>query len=305
MKFKLVFEQTGDEIPLTVVKNHKLFEYFADKVKTNNHLFYDILPHLNYDSVSNRIGKNLKILKQAIIETNKVFKHLCGQTFPELDDLGYLHQPFLNKLHHDWVFSQEILIDIDQLRFSDNKEVCDIGSKLHEMYPDEIRVIKLAEALDKLGYLEFYKSINLDLHRLERSFDEITYTTSNRYDVFDNPFMDITESCCKCWTNFMFDYTYLGRESYDKFRNFEDGNLYPDHYNFDKLEYTFGFNLRPPEDVPFSKEFIAWSDKNNVKPMGIKIPIANIPDLKEKQTEYRKIIYNNSIQQNKLAIIYE
>ena len=300
MKFKLVFEHTGDEIPLTVVKNHELFEYFIDKANTNNNLFFD------NDNIGNRVEKNLKLLKQSITETNKVFKHLCGQEFPELDELEYLHQPILNKLHHDWRFTQEISVDIDQLRFSDDEEVCNIGSKLHEMYPDEIRVIKVAEALDKLGYLKCYEDINdRGIHDLERSFDKLTYTTSNRYDVFDNPLMDMTESCCNCWTNFMFDYTYLGRESYDKFQNFEDQDLYPDHFNFDKLEYTFGFNLRPPEDVPFSKEFIAWSKNNNMKPMGTKIPIANIPDLSEKQTEYRKIIYNNSIQQNKLAINYE
>lgn len=294
MDFKLVFENTGDEIPFTVIENQQLFEYFVDHVNTKR--FGDLCN-------SSSITKTIKLLINAIDQVNNTVKILSGINFKKFDnDIGYLDQNFLNSTHCDWVHSQDCVVNIDVLRTSDNLQLAEIGSKLHDCYPDDIRNIRLAEVLSKLGLFNHYTDINdKGIHTIEESFDNIFYCTDNRYDMFENLFFDETVTS-NSYTNFSFSYIYLGRKYYDKFANLDEELQYDDHYNFEKLEETFSLSLKRPETIPFSKEFLDWANKHGVKPMGMRVPIANIPDYIENLTKYRTIVYNNSIHKNKCKI---
>lgn len=295
MNFKIVFEKTGDEIPFIVIDNQKLFEHFINHVQGKG--FFD------YDNVSNKITKNLKVLSNSIGKVNDTLKVLPTTEFELLDNItDYLNQDFLNRTHCDWAKNESLSFNIDELRESDSIDLKKIGNLLHNLYPDNRRNISTSEILYKLGLLNDYKDINDNgVHAIEHSFNKINYSTDKRYDMFENKFFDeMTTS--NSFSNFSFTYTYVGRRYYNKFVYFDDTLQYDDHYNFQHLEETFSLSLRRPETIPFSKEYLEWSNKNNVKPIGMTAPIANIPNLMENLTKYRTIVYNNSIQKNKCTI---
>jgi hypothetical protein len=179
-----------------------------------------------------------------------------------------------------------------------------LGNILHEKYPDEIREIRLAEALTMLGYIYPYEEVNLAVHRLEGSFvkNNLEFSAEKKWEVFANPFTDTIVSNNDV-VNFSFGYTYVGRQYYDKFINFDDNLIYKDHYNYENLEFSFQLNLLKPQTIPYSKEFLDWSYKQSVKLITNQIPIGNIPDLATNLFEYRKILYRNSRDNNRASII--
>lgn len=299
MKFSLVFENSGDSIPFTVVANEDLFEFFVDKATADSQNAFS-----NNKRLATVIDQRLTELHWAISKSNEVLYSLIGKSFDQhnaLDD--YLDQDFLNKTHADWVFSQFDMVDIDKMRFSSNCDIARIGNTLHELYSDEIRQIKTAPAMEKLGYLYPYEEVNLAVHRLESSFSKsnLEFSADSKWEVFKNPFRK-TMTSNNDVVNFSFGYTYVGRQYFNKFELFDDTLKYKDHYNYETLEYSFQLNLKKPQTIPFSKEFLQWVKEQGVEPIAEQIPIANIDNLSKNLFDYRKILYRNSRAGNKVAI---
>lgn len=298
MKFLLVFDNSGDFLPFEVKYNHELFEFFVNHTNkelqnsfTNNQVLYKDL------------DTKITHLHWSVSKTNEVLHDLITETFKQQTDLeNYLDQQFLNKLHADWVFSQWHNINIDSMRFNENSSRSCIGSKLHELYPDEIRVIKTAQAMEKLGYIYPYEEVNMAIHRLESSFTEMEFKADNKWEVFENPFLDNMISNNDV-VNFSFGYTYVGRQYYNKFKYFDSNLDCLDHYNYETLEFAFQLNLSRPETVPFSAEALNWSVSQNIKLVAEQIPIANIIDLETNLVEYRKMLYRNSRDNNRVKIV--
>jgi hypothetical protein len=143
------------------------------------------------------IDKKLNDINWSLSKTNEVLHLLIGQSFEQKDKLtDYLDQDFLNKTHCDWVFSQQQLVDIDAMRFNSHAGIAEIGNKLHEIYPDKIRIIKIAEAMIKLGYIYPYEEVNLSVHRLENCFkkNNLEFSGKSKWEVFDNPVIDTVVS---------------------------------------------------------------------------------------------------------------
>lgn len=300
MKFSLVFENSGDSIPFTVIANHKLFEYFVDTANKNSENSFS-----NNKKLANIVDKRITHLHWAISKSNEVLYSLIGKSFEQCDALqDYLNQDFLNKTHCDWVFSQYDIVDIDKLRFSSNSESANLGNKLHDLYPDEIRKISTAPAMEKLGYVYPYEEVNLGVHSLESSFNKINleFSSDNKWKVFENPYQKDMISNNDI-VNFSFGYTYVGRQYYDKFANFDDNLKFNDHYNYENLEYSFQLNLQRPQTIPYSKEFTEWAKQTGAELIAQQIPIANIDNLLTKLFDYRKILYRNSQAGNRASII--
>jgi hypothetical protein len=299
MKFSLVFENSGDTIPFTVIANERLFDFFVNKVNHDQQNLFS-----NNKMLANVIDKRINELHWAISKTNEVLYSLIKKSFEQQDQLAnYLDQNFLNKTHADWVFSQQDKMNIDRLRFDSNHQIAALGNKLHDVYPDEIRDITTAEAMDKLGYLYPYEDVNMAVHRLERSFDQqnLEFSADAKWKIFNNPFVDDMISNNDI-VNFSFGYTYVGRQYYNKFEYFDNNLTYQDHYNYETLEYSFQLNLKKPQTIPYSKEFLEWASNNGVKPITNQIPIANIDNLDSNLFEYRKMLYRNSKAGNKATI---
>ena len=301
MKFSLVFDKSGDCLPFEVVSNHALFEFFVDQANQKQQNSFS-----NNKTLFNELDKKITHLHWAISKTNEVLYYLIGKSFDQHTDLEkYLNQDFLNKTHCDWVFSQLEEVDIDTLRHSTNSNIAKLGNQLHELHPDEIRVVKTAPATEKLGYIYPYQEINLAVHAIESSFVKrnLEFSSDGKWNVFDNPFQNGIVSNNNI-TNFSFGYTYVGRQYYNKFEYFDDELQYPDHYNYEKLEFSFQLNLQKPQTIPYSKEATQWAEKYGVPLIADQLPIANIVDISKNLFEYRKILFRNSRDNNQVSITF-
>lgn len=298
MKFSLVFDKSGDTLPFEVVYNHELFEFFVEQTnkKSQNSFTNDQTLYKNLD-------KKITHLHWAISRTNEILYDLVSESFTQHTDLeNYLDQKFLNKLHSDWVFSHYHDVNINDLRFSSVATRAQLGNILHELYPDDERLIKTAPAMEKLGYIYPFQEVNLGVHSLESSFTQLEFKADSKWDVFNNPFCD-TMISNNDKVNFSFGYTYVGRQYYNKFRFFDTKLECPDHFNYENLEFAFQLGLEMPETIPFSKEAHAWASNQGIKLIAEQIPIANIVDLENKLFEYRKMLYRNSRDNNRAQII--
>ena len=299
MKFSLVFDNSGDCLPFEIVSNHELFEFFVDQANQKHQNSFS-----NNQALFKELDKKITHLHWAISKTNEVLYYVIGKSFDQQTDLEqYLDQNFLNKTHSDWVFSQYNKVDIDALRYSADPSVAKLGNQLHELYPDAIRVVKTAPAMEKLGYIYPYEEVNLGVHCLETAFSKhnLEFSSDDKWNVFDNPFIDSIISNNNV-TNFSFGYTYVGRQYYNKFEFFDDNLTYPDHYNYEQLEFSFQLNLQKPQTIPYSQEATAWAAKHSVPLITDQLPIANIVDISENLFEYRKVLFRNSRDNNRASI---
>jgi hypothetical protein len=105
--------------------------------------------------------------------------------------------------------------------------------------------------------------------------------------------------------NFSFGYTYVGRQYYDKWQFFDTELECNDHYNYETLEWAFQINLDRPQTIPFSKEFLLWSEQKQVKPISRQIPIGNVINLEKDLHKYRKMLYTNSKNNNQVKLLAE
>jgi len=300
MKFSLVFENTGDSIEFELKHNRELFEFFVEKaISQNQNRFSD------QQKIAQQVEKRLTDLHWALSNTNEVLYDLVGINFPQSDNLEtYLDQSLLNRIHAEWVFSQNHKIQVHQLRLNSNLNTARLGQQLHDQFPDEIVETRLSVAMQHLGRIFPYEDVNMAIHRLESMFtSDIEFSAPSKWAVFDNPFRKTSMVSNPDRMNFTFGYTYVGRQLYNKFEYFDMNLDCEDHYNYETLEYSFNLNLQQPETVVFSPEFLAWCDRHNRRPMANQIPIANMVDLDKHLTEYRKILYNNSQANNSASII--
>lgn len=300
MKFQLVFDNTGDSIPFDIVYNKSLLEFFVNKVNEENQNSFS-----NNRKLSNLVDQRITDLHWSLSKTNEVFCDLTNQRLYQTNNLeDYLDQSLLNKIHRDWVFSQNHIVNIDELRFSSNANKAKLGKHLHDCYPDEIRSERVSAILTKLGYIYPYEEVNLSVHRLESTFiqENLEFSADNKWQVFPNPFIDDFVSN-NDKVNFSFAYTYVGRQYHNKFENFDDELECDDHYNYENLEFSFQLSLSKPQTLPYSQEFLNWATRHNVKLVTRQIPIGNIPNLSKNLFEYRKILYRNSRDDNRASII--
>lgn len=300
MKFSLVFENSGDSLPFVVKYNHELFEFFVGRADQQ---FQNLFG--NYNVLQKEIDQKITHLHWAISKTNEVLYDLIGIQFSQHNNLeNYLDQDFLNKTHFDWVQSQPHLVDIDKLRFGSIKEQAKLGNRLHDLYPDDIRYPKIAEVLEKLGYIYPYEEVNMGVHRLESLFNKsnLEFKAEQKWQVFDNPFCNsmVTNNDI---VNFSFGYTYVGRQYYNKFKFFDSDLKWSDHYNYESLEFAFQLNLQRPETIPFSNEAQIWAEQQGIKLVAEQIPIGNLENLEQNLFDYRKILYRNSRNNNRAKIM--
>jgi hypothetical protein len=298
MKLNLIFENSNDSIEFDVVYNSDILQHMVSKSNANNCNYYS-----DDGNISSSVNGYLNDLNNAVTLTNTVMPLLCDQKFTEHTDLlEYLDQKFLNQQHAQWVFSQQNIVDIDKLRFSQDPGISKLGWKLHDLYPDEIRQIRLAEAMQKLGLIFAYEEVNMTVHRLEQFFSKnIEFKSQSKWQVFDNPFWDTMVSNNDV-VNLSFGYTYVGRQFYNKWQFWDTDLEFADNYNYETLEFAFQLNLDRPQTIPYSKEFIDWQQQKGVKAIATQIPIANIIDLEKNLKYYRTMLYKNSKVNNRATL---
>jgi len=295
MSFLLVFDHTGDEIPIDPIE-HSALEFYVEKL---NQLSLN-----NFRPESATSGKKihdlLNGLRDTIVDVNAWLYDMADITIDQLEIEDYLDQQTLNKIHADWVASQSKVYNIQQKRQQSNHS--ERAELIHNMFPDDIQHPPLNDVLDKLGLLDFYNSINVPyVHGIEDFFEDIKYITSDKcINICRNPFSKKLQN--NNISNVQISFRHLGRTRFNKFINFDKNLSFRDENNYDELIGEVTLNLHPPETIPYSKEYISWCNENNVEPVGKFLNIGNIPNLYENLTKYRKIIFKNLLSNHGFSI---
>jgi hypothetical protein len=295
MKFSLAFENSGDVIPLQTINNKTadVLCYYVDHLNEQN------LNKFALFNSGNKIDQAIKKLHATIGECNEFIYELLDYYIPTYSAEDYLDQRVLNKLHADWVNSQSIQYNIIEKRKKYNNSVQ--AELIHTMFPDEIPDPPLATIIDKLGFKNSYNNINLDVHALESLLSKIKFVTADHPWVeFTNPFG--SEILTNDIGNFSLSFNHLGRTLYNKFLWFDHSLEFDDENSFDQLLGFVEINLQPPQSIPLSNEYVAWCRTHNKVPSGDNLNIGNITNLQARLTDYRKIIFQNTLQNNIFSI---
>jgi hypothetical protein len=295
MIFSLVFENSGDSIPFKTISNQTadVLCYYVDSLNKQN------LNKFTNNNIGNKINQTIEDLNSTITKCNGFIYELIDQHIDTCTTEEYLNQQVLNKLHADWVQSQTVKYNILEKRkkynYSHQSEL------IHSMFPDEIPAPPVGTIIDKLGVKEQYGNININVHKLESLFSKIKFQVADQSWVeFTNPFGKnlLTNDV----SNFSLTFNHLGRTLYNKFVYFDHDLDCNDENSFDELLGFVELQLEPAQTIPLSIEYVNWCISHDKVPSGDRMPIGNIPDLIKHLTKYRKIIFQNTLQNNFFSI---
>ena len=295
MYFCLAFEYSGDVLSFESV-NSEILEYYVDRL--NQH-------KINHFQISNLTGETIQqainTLDLIIQKFNNMpIRHIVNTDIYRPSHLNYLDQSYLNKLHADWVsFQKQQYVIADQRKRYDNSEIVE---QIHNIYPDELPVVRVGDILNKLCVKKEFDDINLYVHRLESIFKYVCAKSEIKNWVeMPNPF---PKSCLSNSTaNFSIDFNHLGRTLYDKFQNFDTNFMYDDENSYNELLNYVAIRIRPPETIPMSVEYVESCRRNNREPIGNFLNIGNLINLNDNLTKYRQILYKNIQANNRFSII--
>ena len=291
MQYHLVFDNTGDVIPL-ISDNAEVLEYFVDSLDRAGNNNFHLEPTYGY-----RLKNGLQLLHIQIESINTWATELLNGSIATHSIDGYLDQQVLNRLHSDWVQSQSQEYNIVEKCQRYNSEQSRL---IHSYYPDDIPSPKLSSVIKHLGLSDEYDKLNTRIHQLESVLYESVQCTTASWVEFANPFSKslVTDSI----GNFAIGFRHLGRTLYNKFSNSDLDLVYNDENTFDQLIACVDLQLAMPQTILPSAEYVAWCKRHNQIPSGNRIIIGNIPDLTNRLTEYRQIIFRNSLQNNSFTI---
>ena len=295
MTYRIVFDGTGDEIPFDPVNQEVLDFYLEQLAQQNLNNFWPRNPE-----VGKIILLKIQCLKQCIVEINTWLYDLADLKIDVLDDEQYLDQNVLNKIHADWVRSQNLTYDIQKKRLQLN--FSDIAEKIHDMFPDDIQTPPLGVVLDKLGLKSIYNSLNdPHVHGLESMFNCVRFSVSQKWTkIAENPFDK--KLLTNDQANLSISFNHLGRTLYNKFCNFDTKLEFDDENSYDELLGYVTLSLQSSQTIPLSPEYITWCKSHNREPIGNNLNIGNIPNLLEDLKKYRKIVFRNLLANNKFSI---
>jgi hypothetical protein len=212
---------------------------------------------------------------------------------------NYLGQQNLNKLHAKWVNSKNQIYDIDAKRYKNN--FTGIVEHIHDMFPNDERFVMLGNLLKKLNRSHQYDQINHAIHKLESRFNQINFGMSDEsWQEFPNIFdrSILTNNIA----NFNLTFHHLGRTLYSKFQTFDLDLKHNDENSFDQLLGFVDLKLLPAQTIPLSREYQQWCQSINQVASGDNLTLGNIPDLPDRLTEYRHLIYKNLKNNNNFSI---
>lgn len=294
MNYILVFDNTGDVIPFESV-NQEVLEFYIEQLNHQGLNKFSTQTHLLGKVILSRINA----LKLTVEKINEWVYDLADIKFDSYDHQGYLDQNVLNKIHADWVRTQSMHYDIQKKR--KQFEFSGVAEQIHDMFPDDIPTPPLSVVIEKIGEWKSYSSLNLHVHEVERSFNNIGFQVSNTWtSIANNPFSKniLTNDIA----NLRISFKHLGRTLYNKFENFDMNLDCDDENSYDQLLGFVTLNLQPAQTIPMSREYARWCKVHNREPIGEFLNIGNIPNLYENLTKYRTIIFKNLLDNNKFSI---
>jgi len=294
MKFQITFENSGDSVDFVSV-NDEVLEYYVYQLNQQNKNSFSIRNKAWANSVTQRINQ----LHLTLSDVNSWIQELTDWQYDVFDFDDYLEQHNLNKLHADWVNSQGQIYDIDAKRKQSN--FSGTAELIHDMFPDSERMVVLGNVLSKLNRTQQYGQINLGTHALEESFSQL------RFEMSDGSWQQFPNVVDKSIltnniANFGLTFNHLGRTLYNKFIHFDLDLDHDDENSYNELLGFVTVSLVPSQTIPLSKEYQAWCQSHGRVPIGDNLNLGNIPDLQDRLTYYRRLIYKNLKSNNTFSI---
>lgn len=296
MKFYLVFDNSGDSIPFVSDKEDLLIYHlnFLNDQKINS--------FLPVDNIEIKFKKTLQFVQNTIIQFNETDASEFTGKMPAANEIeDYLNQDLLNLIHYTWVHSNhnEYSFDLIKKLNINNRYQC-----LLDQLPDDNHIIPASEILYKYGIKELHNNINYSIHKAESMFDEIKYR--GNYDLHWD-WKEIKNIFPKNYSsnstaNLKISFNHYGRTMYDKFLN-QSSTWYDDENTYNQLLGFLTLSLQPSQTIYYSKEYLEWCSKINREPGGYNLNIGNVQNLSEDLTEYRKIIYRNTLSRNRFRLV--
>lgn len=294
MKFQIAFKNSGDSIDFDSV-NPEVLEYYVHQLNQQKINSFSIQDKAWTNTVTQRINN----LHLTLSDVNSWIQELTDWQYDVFDFDDYFNQRNLNKLHADWVKSQGQIYDIDTKRKQNN--FSGTAELIHDMFPDSERMIVLGNLLSKLNRNQRYSAINLRTHALEESFSQLRFEMSDgSWQQFPNIFDKsvLTNDIA----NFSLTFNHLGRTLYNKFVYFDLDLAYDDENSYNELLGYVSISLLPPQTIPLSTQYQAWCRSHGREPIGDNLNLGNIPDLPDRLTYYRQLIYKNLKSNNNFSI---
>lgn len=291
MNFSLVFQNTGDSISFHTL-NNELADLLVYYVENLNRLQANKF----YSGTGIEIKNQIDRLDATIKHCNTFVFELLDQYIDTYNLDEYLDQKNLNKLHADWVRSHKMLYNIQEKR---KKYQSAQAERIHDLYSDDIPCVPIGNLIGKLGVEKVYNDINLIIHNIESLFSQVKFSVGRWIEIANLfPTTLLTNNV----SNFRLSFHHLGRTLHDKFINFDHNLEFDDENSFKELLGFIEVRLHPFETFSLSPEYVAWCNKKNKPPSGQFLNIGNIIDLDKNLTKYRKIIFQNSLQNNHFTI---
>ena len=294
MNFSLTFDNSGDSIDFVSI-NPDLVEYYVDQLNQRKVNSFRVQNSTWAESVTQDIDHLHLVLE----EVNTWIEELTNWRYDVIESEDYLNQQNLNKFHAKWVKSQNQIYNIDANRLGNNYK--GIVEHIHAMFPDDERSIVLGNLLHKLNRSQQYDQVNQAIHKLESRFNQINFETSDAYcykfsNIFDRSML--TNNIA----NFNLTFNHLGRTLYSKFQTFDLNLEHDDENSFDQLLGFVDVRLVPAQTIPLGIEYQQWCQTMDRVACGDNLTLGNIPDLSERLTEYRQLIYKNLKNNNNFSI---
>jgi len=294
MNFSLTFDNSGDSIDF-VSTNPDLVEYYIDQLDQRKANSFCVQNSTWADLVTQDIDHLHTVLK----EVNNWIEELTDWHYDVFEPDNYLNQKNLNRFHANWVKSKNQIYDIDAKRQQNN--FTGVAEHVHDMFPDDERFVVLGNLLTKLNRSQQYDQINLAVHKLESRFNQINFGMSDgSWQEFSNIFNKslLTNNVA----NFTLTFNHLGRTLYNKFQTFDLDLDHDDENSFDQLLGFVDIRLVPAQTITFSSEYQQWCRSVDRVACGDNLTMGNIPDLPDRLTEYRQMIYKNLKNNNNFSI---
>lgn len=291
MFFNLVFESSGDCIPC-IAEHSDLVEYYIDFINSNNANGFSLRNVLCVEQQIEDLTEKIKKIN------NTFFTDLMGSFKLPLNKVGFLDQEYINQSHIKWVKDQHVCFNIDDLKKS---KFSDKLSYLFESLSDDIVNQSVIGILYKYNLSDVYFGINEALHNIESTFDNLRFrATFDNHIETKNIFPDDYTS--NSIQNISLTFNHPGRSMYQKFKNWNKPVDNDDENTYNQLIGFMTLKISQPQTIEYSIEYVEWCKQNNRGPSGDFLNLGNICNLEDKLFEYRKVIYNNLQQNNKLII---
>ena len=277
---KLVFENSGDELPIDVI-NHEVVELFEDSTFLTDKQYNDVA------KLTAQLNEHTKNINN--------FLEFCeiNIRFAELNSVS---QTDLNSMHYFWAHY-----------YNDEMFTIDDFENLLDFFADGsvVTLSTITNTLDKgkttdLKVDNDFQRYNKMIHEIEQHFGNNKSFTAKDHMWFDTPSMKYKTSNDIANLNVPPDF--VGRTLENKFRYFDNDLQFSDENNWDQTSRKLNINFARPMTIPYSKEYINWCERLKRKPLGRYLNVGNFVNIDENLTTYRTIMYNNTQAGNSFSI---